>query len=943
MNKILATTFIVATLTLAGCGESEVTLTSIKVKDPKTQYTVGDSFVVPSVIATYSDNSTKDVKSETNFSGYNLNVAGDYTVTATYKDKFDQFTIKVVDSNLSSISVINPITSYTVGDDFIKPSVIATYNDGNTRDVKNEATFSGYNMSKAGSYTVNVSFGGKNDSYNITVSEEQTGDDISLATFNQKYKNNILTNHNYEASITASFDDDGEVISSQKLYNLNDSALFDNESGNEVFAGYVKQKGQGYVKFTMSQNGGGLLLGDFLSTNPNVGISELDPFCIESVLNTTFTKVSGRKQDFSCDSFYSISAIANLAFGDYVRYASAPESFLISVDDTNNNFVIRANFTYPTDDNVKAPVTVSIAVSNLGGVSNTSIENHVANPSYIYTAPTKWSDEDEALFDQYFGDFVPPFINGASYSFKVSSVLDTGFFVILAEDYASGDLSSSYGSALVGQGFSKVDDKYVLEVEDTTKYIKKTFTVTLKYVDPSSDTDIALYYPNGIFSAKYQYKEVTTLNVDTVSKLNDFLATSAAKKILPAFPLDGSIKVTGFKDGTDGANKLSDVGDFWAFVSPSRTDYFKVYIPTYNEAVAFINAYGALLGAKGFETQGMGHFLFSSWTDDYQSKFVFEDPLYAGESNYPGYVQIQLDVSLETVKNYVDPEEPVEYSISVANVTGGSITIETPANKLAKAGDGVVFSIDVNEGYTLQSAVVTCNGKSITVAGPDIMTGKYSFVMPEGNVVVGANITKDGGQEIPVVTSLTVVSPKVDYEVGDAFVAPTVKANYSNGTSEVVTTASFSGYDMSTAGTYTVTVSYMNVTANYTITVKDKGGDVPGEFGGDYKYVYNARNTYTLTFNDDGTGSYTRTQVTDEEGTKIFKLYFTYTLKDNKLTLTFTKFEGSTGFTDFQNGYCLFYSGHETNPTGSINSDGSVHMGLANRLTDAVTYYDFTK
>ena len=81
--------------------------------------------------------------------------------------------------NLSSISVSNEQTNYTVGDEFVKPTVTATYSDATTADVTSSATFSGYNMSSIGEQTVTVSYTEgsttKTATYNITVSAAQGG------------------------------------------------------------------------------------------------------------------------------------------------------------------------------------------------------------------------------------------------------------------------------------------------------------------------------------------------------------------------------------------------------------------------------------------------------------------------------------------------------------------------------------------------------------------------------------------------------------------------------------------------------------------------------------------------------------------------------------------------------------------------------------------------
>ena len=60
------------------------TLSSISVSGQKTSYTVGDSFVKPTVTAYFSDSTSDTVTNAATFSGYNLNTAGNYTVNVSY-------------------------------------------------------------------------------------------------------------------------------------------------------------------------------------------------------------------------------------------------------------------------------------------------------------------------------------------------------------------------------------------------------------------------------------------------------------------------------------------------------------------------------------------------------------------------------------------------------------------------------------------------------------------------------------------------------------------------------------------------------------------------------------------------------------------------------------------------------------------------------------------
>lgn len=85
----------------------------------------------------------------------------------------DIYFYKLESKTLSSIAVSNNHRTFTVGGTFVKETVTATYSDSSTADVTNSATFSGYNMSSAGTQTVNVSYTEgsttKSTSYTINV------------------------------------------------------------------------------------------------------------------------------------------------------------------------------------------------------------------------------------------------------------------------------------------------------------------------------------------------------------------------------------------------------------------------------------------------------------------------------------------------------------------------------------------------------------------------------------------------------------------------------------------------------------------------------------------------------------------------------------------------------------------------------------------------------
>ncbi len=140
---------------------------------------------------TSSNSSVVSVSPSSTSSGSSVTLtagnAGSATITATTtisgKQHSKSCTVTVAATKqVTSIAVSNQKTSYAVDETFVKPTVIATYNDGTEADVSSEATFSGYDMSVADVYTVTVSYsyGGvaANTSYEITVSSSGGSTDI---------------------------------------------------------------------------------------------------------------------------------------------------------------------------------------------------------------------------------------------------------------------------------------------------------------------------------------------------------------------------------------------------------------------------------------------------------------------------------------------------------------------------------------------------------------------------------------------------------------------------------------------------------------------------------------------------------------------------------------------------------------------------------------------
>ncbi len=109
------------------------TLTSITLGETQTSYTTGDTFVKPTVTATFSDNSTVDVTGSASFSGYDMSVAGTQTVTVSYSygsvTKEVTYTITVAQGSTPVTTYEQVTGSLTAGD---KVVIVAQANRNST-------------------------------------------------------------------------------------------------------------------------------------------------------------------------------------------------------------------------------------------------------------------------------------------------------------------------------------------------------------------------------------------------------------------------------------------------------------------------------------------------------------------------------------------------------------------------------------------------------------------------------------------------------------------------------------------------------------------------------------------------------------------------------------------------------------------------------------------
>ena len=187
------------------------------------------------------------------------------------------------------------------------------------------------------------------------------------------------------------------------------------------------------------------------------------------------------------------------------------------------------------------------------------------------------------------------------------------------------------------------------------------------------------------------------------------------------------------------------------------------------------------------------------------------------------YTSINSNIASQTFAfyKYVDGTTPQKVLESIT-LSGEYPTTFHVGDTFSHEGMVVTATYD-NASTKDVTASATFSDYDMTTAGEQTVTVSYS----EGEVTKTAtyNITVNAPATLTSIT-LSGDYPTV-FEQGDEFSheGMVVTANYDdNTTSDVTADATFSDYDMTTLGEQTVTVSYGEKTATYTITVNEKKG-----------------------------------------------------------------------------------------------------------------------
>ncbi len=377
---------------------------SIDTSDVETSFYMNDEFDYSglSVTANYEDG-TSELVTNYSVSAPDMSSAGQKTVTVSYTEgettKTATYEITVLSTNLDSISISNPKTSYYVNDALEKPTVTASYSNGKTSDVTEETLFTGYNMANKGEQTVTVSysFNGvtKSLSYQITVVEmpaesgtesnpytvEQARAAITAAggsSLSNKYTKGIICqidsyNSTYH-SITYWISDDGTTA--VRL---------------EVYSG----KGIGGADFSSASD---LSVGDIV-----VVVGELKKF--NDIFEYNYNnQIVSRIEGVSTSDYSLITNPSELLTGDEIIFTNSSSSSFYTMWELDNNHMAATSISKTDDLMTKNTntMTFTIVKTSEGFRFKNSSNEYLAwvNGSQNYSAfETESSLSEKSLFN----------------------------------------------------------------------------------------------------------------------------------------------------------------------------------------------------------------------------------------------------------------------------------------------------------------------------------------------------------------------------------------------------------------------------------------------------------------------------------------------------------------------------------------------------------------
>ncbi len=328
-------------------------------------------------------------------------------------------------------------------------------------------------------------------------------------------------------------------------------------------------------------------------------------------------------------------------------------------------------------------------------------------------------------------------------------------------------------------------------VTDTDSFV---WTESEEYVISKTAQEKVIDIPKANTNLVYNGNPQTGVNEGTGYTLTGNTATNAGTYTAKA-TLDAGYK---WRDGSTGVKEISFE--------------IKKAIPTFTEPTGLKGQKGAKLSTVTLPTQ------FKWKNGDLILNTVGDNTYYATftPADTTNYEVIDVDLTV-TVEDVVTPPEKVTLTTNIIN-GGGTVTL-TPNTATVDKGNKIEVTFNPETNYEL--GTVTLDGTNVK---PQVVSNKLTITMDKSKTLT-VTFKEKPITPPPTVQSIKVISTdhKTEYKVGDSLDVTNLKieATMSDGTKSIipVTSGMVDGFDSSTAGTKTLTITCQDKTTTFTINV----------------------------------------------------------------------------------------------------------------------------
>ena len=581
--------------------------------------------------------------------------------------------------------------------------------------------------------------------------------------------NDVLTHHNYTLSVRSYIDAAPTEIYEDDFYNINDTAYY-NRFYNS-YSGIIQQGDQGYVSYVESN--GVISTIEFISTNPNKGVSAIYPWVIENVLTAPYTQSETNANEFITRDQNAITISSKFTGYSSSSWMIEPE-FVKAVLD-GERIIFFADFQvayidYDTGEGTFSDGHCTMTLQHIGTTSNAVVDAYVLNPTDSYVAPTEWSNDFQEKFNNYYFGYLPPFLENASYAISLDREDVSDGVDLLLTDYECGDQSFHYARLLMGEGYVADENNPKLYRRTVVNQGQKqtiTYTAEISFAEPGRAYQLGTigdYFPAGIFQVLYSARAKNS-DITSVAALNEYMQANNINRLVPLLPFgDTCTRIANFSDRTSNMNQLVGEGSNLYIFYTSTWPYIRLYFNSQLEAKTALDQYQTLLVQAGFDdvvTEGaFTQTTNTTWNESYNSYVIFSNVDYI--TDWKGYVEMRFNIYTpdNDIPGGDDPSAlpPIKVklvdhlkSYRITDAAGNSIKAYDPT-----IDDGYFYvTITPEEGYEIESVVLS--GDENALISYDATLGKY-VIKPSSSSLASYEIVAtiiSGGPYLSYVKNLT--------------------------------------------------------------------------------------------------------------------------------------------------------------------------------------------